>query len=169
MQKRVIYQTPAPVFKDLNARSLATAIAPERIAISAIDRSFIGKSGKQTWGLEKFYSGTAGKSQTGLEISVISVVDVAAHQGYTLSVEQTAATVRLPSIANEQMQNPPEKRKGNQNQNQNRTPWFQRESRRQALNSHLLERFITLLELDQTLIKSHPNYENLIQYGSLTL
>jgi hypothetical protein len=26
-----------------------------------------------------------------------------------------------------------------------------------------------LLELDPTLIKSHPNYENLLHYGSLTL
>jgi Transposase DDE domain len=40
--------------------------------------------------------------------------------------------------------------------------------KRQALNQHLLERFISMLDLDLTLIKSHPNYESLIQYGSLT-
>jgi hypothetical protein len=33
--------------------------------------------------------------------------------------------------------------------------------KRLALNEHLLERFITQLVLDPTLIKSHPNYENL--------
>jgi hypothetical protein len=31
-----------------------------------------------------------------------------------------------------------------------------------------LERFICMLDLDPTLIKSHPNYESLLQYGSLT-
>jgi hypothetical protein len=40
--------------------------------------------------------------------------------------------------------------------------------KRQALNGHLLERFICMLDLDPTLIKSHPNDESLLQYGSLT-
>ena len=39
--------------------------------------------------------------------------------------------------------------------------------KRLALNGHLLERFISMLELDPTLIKSHPNYDSLLQYGSL--
>jgi Transposase DDE domain len=39
--------------------------------------------------------------------------------------------------------------------------------KRQALNHHFLERFITLLDLDPTLIKSHPNYPSLLQYGAL--
>ncbi|MFM7450677.1 MAG: IS4 family transposase, partial [Leptolyngbyaceae cyanobacterium] len=34
-----------------------------------------------------------------------------------------------------------------------------------AFNDHLLERFISELDLDPTLIKSHPNYENLRSYG----
>jgi hypothetical protein len=40
--------------------------------------------------------------------------------------------------------------------------------KRLALNEHLLERFISMLGLDPTLIKSHPNYDCLLQYGSLT-
>ena len=51
--------------------------------------------GKQTWGVDNFYNGSISKSQKGLEISVISVVDVSAHQGYTISVKQTATTERL--------------------------------------------------------------------------
>jgi Transposase DDE domain len=39
--------------------------------------------------------------------------------------------------------------------------------KRLAFNGHLLERFISMLELDPTLIKSHPNYDSLLQYGSL--
>ena len=39
--------------------------------------------------------------------------------------------------------------------------------KRRALNYHLLERFIDKLNLDPTLIKSHPNYSNLYDYGAI--
>lgn len=39
--------------------------------------------------------------------------------------------------------------------------------KRRKLNHHLLERFIHNLDLDETLIKSHPNYQNLCDYGAL--
>lgn len=39
--------------------------------------------------------------------------------------------------------------------------------KRRALNHHLLERFIAQLELEPTVIKSHPNYETLGSYGTL--
>ena len=81
-------------FIPFHAQTIAAAIAPSREQIAAIDCSFIGKSGKQTWGIDNFYNGSISKSQKGLEISVIAVVDVSAHQGYTLSVKQTATTER---------------------------------------------------------------------------
>ncbi|HEY9620878.1 MAG TPA: transposase, partial [Crinalium sp.] len=34
-----------------------------------------------------------------------------------------------------------------------------------AFNEHLLERFIDQLDLNPTLIKSHPNYQSLLSYG----
>ncbi|WP_442941637.1 hypothetical protein [Nostoc sp.] len=34
-----------------------------------------------------------------------------------------------------------------------------------ALNDHLLDTFISTLELSETVIKSHPNYQNLRSYG----
>ena len=37
--------------------------------------------------------------------------------------------------------------------------------KRRKLNLHLLERFIRNFDLDETLIKSHPNYQNLCDYG----
>jgi hypothetical protein len=40
--------------------------------------------------------------------------------------------------------------------------------KRAAFNDHLLERFISQLDLNPTLIKSHPNYQNLRAYGLLT-
>ena len=81
-------------FIPFHAQTIAAAIEPSREQIAAIDCSFISKSGKQTWGVDNFYNGSISKSQKGLEISVISVVDVSAHQGYTLSVKQTAKTDR---------------------------------------------------------------------------
>lgn len=39
--------------------------------------------------------------------------------------------------------------------------------KRRGLNHHLLERFIDKLDLEPTLIKSHPNYSNLCDYGSI--
>lgn len=83
-------------FIPFHAQTIAAAIEPSREQIAAIDCSFISKSGKQTWGVDNFYNGSISKSQKGLEISVISVVDVIAHQGYTLSVQQTAKTNRQP-------------------------------------------------------------------------
>jgi hypothetical protein len=37
--------------------------------------------------------------------------------------------------------------------------------KRRALNEHLLERFISKLELEPSAIKSHPNYQTLCNYG----
>ena len=56
-----------------------------------LDASFISKSGKRTHGLDKFWNGSASRAEKGLEISVLSVLDVATRQAYTLSVEQTPA------------------------------------------------------------------------------
>ena len=39
--------------------------------------------------------------------------------------------------------------------------------KRRALNHHLLELFIDQLGLEPTLIKSHPNYYNLYDYGTI--
>jgi hypothetical protein len=81
-------------FIPFHSQTIAAAIESSKEQVAAIDCSFISKSGKQTWGLDNFYNGSISKSQKGLEISVIAVVDVSAHQGYTLSVKQTATTDR---------------------------------------------------------------------------
>lgn len=39
--------------------------------------------------------------------------------------------------------------------------------KRRALNEHLLETFISKLDLSPTVIKSHPNYRNLCSYGTI--
>ncbi len=37
--------------------------------------------------------------------------------------------------------------------------------KRQALNAHLLDLFAATFALEPTLIKSHPNYQALLNYG----
>jgi hypothetical protein len=37
--------------------------------------------------------------------------------------------------------------------------------KRQALNAHLLDLFTSMLDLEPTLIQSHPNYQTLLNYG----
>lgn len=46
--------------------------------ICAFDPAFVTKSGKQTYGLGTFWSGTVGKALKGLEVGVLCFVDVAA-------------------------------------------------------------------------------------------
>jgi Transposase DDE domain len=86
------------------------AIPDGREQIAAIDCSFVNKSGKKTSGIDFFYNGSKGKSEKGLEISVISVIDMDTQQAYTLSVKQTPATDRTliktkgkPSVLSEQL------------------------------------------------------------------
>ena len=81
-------------FMGLNARLIQDAVSASATQISAIDCSFISKSGKMTYGLDWFYNGSRNCTEKGLEISVIAVIDVAARRGYSLSVQQTPVTHR---------------------------------------------------------------------------
>jgi Transposase DDE domain/DDE superfamily endonuclease len=79
-------------FTRLNAQMIA-ATPTNGTRIAAMDNSFIPKSGKKTHGLDWFYNGSASRSQKGLEISTIAVIDVKVRQAYTLSVQQTPANL----------------------------------------------------------------------------
>lgn len=79
-------------FIALNAGLIQAAVPTGVTQIGAIDCSFIAKSGKRTYGLGWFYNGSRNRTQKGLEVSVIAVIDVEARRGYSLSVQQTPAT-----------------------------------------------------------------------------
>lgn len=81
-------------FIALNAQIIGEAMGKGVTQIGAIDCSFIPKSGKHTYGLDWFYNGSCNRTEKGLEISVIAVIDVEAHRGYSLSVQQTPATLK---------------------------------------------------------------------------
>lgn len=76
-------------FTGFNKLLLQNQLGDEVIA--AIDTSFIPKSGKKTYGLDRFFDGCLRKARRGLELSVIALVDVQAKCAYTLSARQTPA------------------------------------------------------------------------------
>jgi hypothetical protein len=57
--------------------------------LAAQDATFIRKSGKQTYGLDKFWNGCTHRSERGLELSAIAILDVARRTAYPLSARQT--------------------------------------------------------------------------------
>lgn len=63
--------------------------AKGRVKAFAMDAAFIKKSGKQTFGLDKFWNGCAGRSEKGLEASIISLVDFEQNASFALTVDQT--------------------------------------------------------------------------------
>jgi len=65
------------------------ALDPRSDLISVQDASFIPKSGKQTFGLGHFFNGCANRTERGLEISTLAVVDVTRRCAFTLAVRQT--------------------------------------------------------------------------------
>lgn len=80
-------------FTSLNAHLIDETTSMSDCIIGSMDCSFIGKSGKKTFGIDWFYNGSASRVEKGLEISVIAVIDVEAHQDYSLSVQQTPAQI----------------------------------------------------------------------------
>jgi hypothetical protein len=76
-------------FIQFNQKLIEQAIEPDSSVILAVDCSFIPKSGKQTYGIDYFYNGSASRAEKGLEVSAMAVVDVSKKCGYSLSVQQT--------------------------------------------------------------------------------
>ncbi len=82
------FQRPFP-WLEFHAKTLQAVTANTHELIAAQDASFIPKSGKKTYGLDKFYNGCASRPERGLEISALAVVDVTQKGAYIAAVEQT--------------------------------------------------------------------------------
>lgn len=61
--------------------------------IAAFDPSFISKSGKKTYGLAKYWSGTVQQVKNGLEAGCLALVDVKDATAYSMEVVQTPVRV----------------------------------------------------------------------------
>jgi hypothetical protein len=92
-------------FPQFNQYFLELALNHEHTVIAVIDCSFLRKSGKKTDGKAYFYNGVAGKSEQGLEISVISIIEIESRLSYSLSVQQTPSRPQIKPVKKLQ-QNP---------------------------------------------------------------
>lgn len=77
-------------FGRLNQELVAATEAGADSLILALDATFVPKSGKHTFGLGRFWSGTAGRGERGLEVSLVAVVNLTTRTAYALEAEQTA-------------------------------------------------------------------------------
>ena len=85
-------------FPQFNQYFLEQALNHEHTIIAVIDCSFLRKNGKKTDGKAYFYNGVAGKSEQGLEISVISMVEIETRLSYSLSVQQTPSRPQIKPV-----------------------------------------------------------------------
>lgn len=76
-------------FVGFNRQLIDATFSQEDERILAFDPSFIPKSGRHTFGRDRFWNGRVSRSEKGLEISSLCVVNVSSNQALTLSVQQT--------------------------------------------------------------------------------
>jgi hypothetical protein len=79
-------------FVALNKVAITAVIPPEHEQALVLDASFVPKSGKKTYGLDRFWNGSHSRTEKGLEISVLAWLDITNNCAYGLSVEQTPST-----------------------------------------------------------------------------
>ena len=89
-------------FVSFNQSLIGEAIGADALQVGVIDCSFVPKSGQATYGVDRFYNSSVGRAERGLEISVIAVVDIAQSLGYSLSVQQTPASLAPASAIAEE-------------------------------------------------------------------
>ncbi|MEP6519475.1 hypothetical protein [Microcoleus vaginatus] len=85
-------------FPQFNLYLIEKALNPEHTVIAVIDCSFLRKSGKKADGKAYFYKGVAGKSEQGLEISVIYIIEIENPLSYSLSVQQTPSRPHIKPV-----------------------------------------------------------------------
>jgi len=72
-----------------NYTLIEPASAPGHERIGVFDTSFISKSGTKTYGLDRFWSACQGRTQRGLQISLLGCISVSQAQAFALDVVQT--------------------------------------------------------------------------------
>src|SRR6266581_284847 len=73
----------------LNQAAITEIVPPEHDQALVLDASFVPKSGKHTYGLDRFWNGSHSRVEKGLEISTLAWLDITDNCAYCLSVEQT--------------------------------------------------------------------------------
>src|SRR5256712_1189852 len=76
-------------FVSLNKAAIIQVIPPEHAQALVIDASFVPKSGKKTYGFDRFWNGSHSRTEKGLAISALAWLDITDNCAYCLSAEQT--------------------------------------------------------------------------------
>lgn len=76
-------------FTKFNSKMIDQVVNEKSRMIAAFDSTFAEKSGKKTWGLDRYWNGSALRAEKGLEHNLLSLVDVTTNVGYPLITEQT--------------------------------------------------------------------------------
>jgi DDE superfamily endonuclease len=76
-------------FVSLHKAAIIHVIPPDHEQALVIDASFVPKSGKKTYGLDRFWNGSHSRTEKGLEISALAGLDITDTCAYCLSAEQT--------------------------------------------------------------------------------
>ena len=215
-------------FGRLNGGLIQAAIPPSHEQLAVMDSSFLRKSGKATFGLDRYWNGCHSWVERGLEVSLVSLVEVETEVSYALHAQQTFAQTEMAGVgrmdqylghltlvrpqlpatvqylavdgadAKERFVTGAVQFTGlcdcqardllkldfhfnasftalnlakfdahHQHQGQEPFVFSMASAKRRALNQHLLERFIANLDLEPSVIKSHPNYSTLCDYGTI--
>lgn len=80
----------------LNKAAITEVVPPAHDQALVMDASFVPKSGKQTYGLDRFWNGSHSRTEKGLEISTLAWLDITGNGAYCLSVEQTPSSGATP-------------------------------------------------------------------------
>lgn len=86
-------------FARFNATLVEAASGETPRLLAVMDCSFIRKSGKKTFGLDRFYNSSHNRVERGLEVSLVGVVDIATETGYGVLAEQTFAQDVIPELS----------------------------------------------------------------------
>src|SRR5438093_5612924 len=76
----------------LNQAAITEVVPAEHDQALVMDASFVPKSGKHTYGLDRFWNGSHSRAEKGLELSTLAWLDITDNCAYCLSVEQTPPT-----------------------------------------------------------------------------
>src|SRR4029434_2799349 len=79
-------------FVALKKTAITRVMSSEHEQALVIDASFVTKSGRKTYGLDRFWNGSHSRTEKGLEISALAWLDITDSCAYGLSVEQTPPT-----------------------------------------------------------------------------
>ena len=82
------FRKPFP-FAEFNNKVINTVLPKDKRLVAALDAVFVPKSGKHTYGKNIFWNGSQNRKEKGLEVSVLSVVDVDFNTAYAIEAQQT--------------------------------------------------------------------------------